>query len=155
MPAPAAIQHHLDGLPHGAEFRFLDELLSLEPGRHGTATYTIRPDAEFLKGHFPGRPCMPGLLLLEAAAQLAGVVAQSSTTEPAIERLLLAEVRGARFLGLALPGDRLLLEARIIRRFGDAVTATVQASIGTKPVLRGEVTLAGDEQRQPAPPTSG
>lgn len=147
MSAPAAIQHHLEGLPHGAEFRFLDELLSLEPGRHGTASYTIPPEADFLKGHFPGKPCMPGLLLLEAAAQLAGVVAQSSTTEPAIERLLLAEVRGARFLGLALPGDRLTLEARILRRFGDVVTAAVQASVGARPVLRGEVTLAGDDPK--------
>src|SRR5690349_6591074 len=64
-------------LPHGAEFRFVERLLTLEPGREGTAEYRVRGDEPFLRGHFPGQPMFPGVLLVEAAAQLAGIVAQS------------------------------------------------------------------------------
>ena len=59
----------LDLLPHGSEFRFLDRLLSLEPGKSGAGEYAVRGDEPFLRGHFPGRPMMPGVLLVEAAAQ--------------------------------------------------------------------------------------
>jgi len=63
-------------LPHGPEFRFVDRLTALEPGVHGAGEYTVRGDEPFLRGHFPGDPMMPGVLLVEAAAQLAGIVAR-------------------------------------------------------------------------------
>lgn len=72
----------LRALPHGPEFRFLDRLLALDPGRSGRAEYTLRGDEPFLRGHFPGQPLLPGVLLIEAAAQLAGVVAQSDPDVP-------------------------------------------------------------------------
>src|SRR5262252_9534963 len=75
----------LKRLPHGAEFRFLDRLVSLEPGRSGIGEFTVRGNEAFLRGHFPGEPLFPGVLLLEAAAQLAGTVAQS---DPQISPLL-------------------------------------------------------------------
>lgn len=72
----------LAALPHGPEFRFLDRLLTLEPGRCGTVEFARRGDEGFLRGHFPGEPLLPGVLLIEAAAQLAGVVAQSDPAHP-------------------------------------------------------------------------
>src|ERR1043166_6075088 len=69
-------------LPHGPEFRFLDKLTALVPGQSGAGEYTLRGDENFLRGHFPGAPLMPGVLLVEAAAQLAGVVAQSDPSIP-------------------------------------------------------------------------
>ena len=69
-------------LPHGPEFRFLDRVTELEPGHHGRAKYKIRGDEPFLRGHFPGEPIFPGVLLVEAAAQLVGVVAQSDPAIP-------------------------------------------------------------------------
>jgi len=70
-----ALQAALKFLPHGPEFRFLDRLTSLDPGRSGAGEYRVRGDEPFLRGHFPGQPIFPGVLLAEAAAQLAGVVA--------------------------------------------------------------------------------
>src|SRR2546427_10721361 len=83
-------------LPHGPEFRFLDRLLSLEPGKSGTGEYAVRGDEPFLRGHFPGRPMMPGVLLVEAAAQLAGVVAQRDPGNPPSAGLKLAPIRGSK-----------------------------------------------------------
>src|SRR5882724_171753 len=74
----------LNSLPHGPEFRFLDRLLSLEPGQSGVGEYTVRGDEPFLRGHFPGQPMVPGVVLVEAAAQLAGTIAQSDPQIPAM-----------------------------------------------------------------------
>src|SRR5207237_1381908 len=86
-----------DLLPHGPEFRFLDRLLSLEPGKSAAGEYAVRGDEPFLRGHFPGRPMMPGVLLVEAAAQLAGVVAQSDQAIPPLPGLKLTAIRGRSF----------------------------------------------------------
>ena len=69
-------------LPHGPEFRFVDRLLTLDPGKNGSGEYKVRGDEPFLRGHFPGQPLFPGVLLVEAAAQLAGTVAQSDPQIP-------------------------------------------------------------------------
>src|SRR5947208_17052741 len=105
-------------LPHGPEFRFLDRLLSLVPGQHGVGEYSLRGDEPFLRGHFPGQPMMPGVLLLEAAAQLAGTVAQSDPNVPPMPGLKLTAVRGSKILGTASPGEVIRLEARIMGPLG-------------------------------------
>ena len=77
MSADAAeLSRAVASLPHGQEFRFVDRVIALVPGVSGEGEYTVRGDEPFLRGHFPGDPLMPGVLLIEAAAQLAGIVAQ-------------------------------------------------------------------------------
>ena len=117
----------LAGLPHGPEFRFLDRLLSLEPGKSGAGEYAVRGDEPFLRGHFPGRPMMPGVLLVEAAAQLAGVVAQSDPAIPPLPGLKLTAIRGAKILGTAKPGEIIRFEARLLGRMGNLVQAQATA----------------------------
>ena len=134
----------LDLLPHGPEFRFLDRLLSLEPGKSGAGEYAVRGDEPFLRGHFPGRPMMPGVLLVEAAAQLAGVVAQSDQAIPPLPGLKLTAIRGAKILGSAKPGEIIRFEARLLGRMGNLVQAQATASINAMTVLQVELTLAGE-----------
>src|SRR5687767_9077224 len=95
----------LSFLPHGPEFRFLDRVVRLEPGRSGEGEYRVRGDEPFLKGHFPGQPLFPGVLLVEAAAQLAGVVAQSDPKIPPLPGLKLTAMRNVKILGTARPGE--------------------------------------------------
>ena len=130
-------------LPHGPEFRFLDRLISLEPGQHGVGEYTVRGDEPFLRGHFPGQPMIPGVLLLEAAAQLAGTVAQSDPLIPPLARLKLTAMRAVKILGTARPDETIQLEARITGRLGNLVQARATASVSGKLVLEAELTLSG------------
>src|SRR5437016_10371675 len=110
-------------LPHGAEFRFIDRLISLEPGKRGVGEYTVRGDETFLRGHFPGQPLFPGVLLIEAAAQLVGIVAQSDPKNPPLPGLKLTALRSIKILGSATPGKVIRLEARITGRLGNLVQA--------------------------------
>lgn len=134
----------LSALPHGLEFRFLDRLRSLDPGIRGTGDYTLRGDEPFLRGHFPGAPMLPGVLLLEAAAQLAGVVAQSDPRHEPLPGLKLTAIRSAKILGSARPGETVVLDASITVRLGALVQARVTAAVEGQIVLQCEVTLAGE-----------
>jgi len=137
------LQGALKLLPHGAEFRFLDRLTKLNPGQSGEGEYKVRGDEPFLRGHFPGEPIFPGVLLVETAAQLAGVVAQSSPNIPPLKNLKLAAMRNVKILGAAKPGEIILLEAKIIGRLGNLVQAQAMAKIGGEVILTAELTLSG------------
>jgi 3-hydroxyacyl-[acyl-carrier-protein] dehydratase len=131
-------------LPHGPEFRFVDRLLTLDPGQAGTGEHTVRADAPFLRGHFPGQPIFPGVLLVEAAAQLAGMVAQSDPNVPAMPGLKLTAIRNVKILGTAKPGEVICLSAKISGRFANLVQAQISASTNGQTILQGEVTLSGE-----------
>src|SRR3954454_14499121 len=98
-------------LPHGPEFRFIDRLSKLDPGKSGAGEYTVRGDEPFLRGHFPGQPIFPGVLLVEAAAQLAGTVAQGDPQIQPLAGLKLTAMRGIKILGTARPGEVINVEA--------------------------------------------
>jgi 3-hydroxyacyl-[acyl-carrier-protein] dehydratase len=143
-------------LPHGPEFRFLDRLLSLDPGAAGVGEYTVRGDEAFLRGHFPGEPLLPGVLLIEAAAQLAGVIAQSHPALPPLPGLKLTAVRGAKILGGVRPGETVRVEARLTGRLGNLVQAQATARVADRLVLQAELTLSGGtEAATRAPPAGG
>ena len=135
----------LKRLPHGPEFRFVDRLVSLEPGQRGVAEYTVRGDEYFLRGHFPGQPIFPGVLLVEAAAQLAGVVAQSDPKIPPLPGLKLAALRNVKILGAVTPGQIIRVEAAIHGRLGNLVQAEATASVAARVVLEASLTLSGDK----------
>jgi 3-hydroxyacyl-[acyl-carrier-protein] dehydratase len=139
----ADLQHALDLLPHGAEFRFLDRLTNLKPGQSGEGEYAVRGDESFLRGHFPGEPIFPGVLLVEAAAQLAGVIAQSDPKNPPLVNLKLTAMRNVKILGTARPGETIKVEAKIIGRLGTLVQAQAAARVAGEIVLTAELTLSG------------
>jgi 3-hydroxyacyl-[acyl-carrier-protein] dehydratase len=135
----------LNFLPHGAEFRFLDRLTKLDPGKSGAGEYTVRGDEPFLRGHFPGRPIFPGVLLVEAAAQLAGVVAQNDPEIPPLENLKLTALRNVKILGTAKPGKTISLETTISGRMENLIQARATARVANEILLMAELTLSGEK----------
>jgi 3-hydroxyacyl-[acyl-carrier-protein] dehydratase len=132
-----------DHLPHGPEFRFLDAVTELDPGKSGAGHYTVRGDEPFLRGHFPGEPIFPGVLLVEAAAQLAGCVAQSDPGIPPLRDLKLTAIRNAKITGTARPRQTIRLTATILARMRNLVQASAVATVDGVTVLQAELTLAG------------
>src|SRR6478735_7424534 len=133
----------LDALPHGPSFRFLDELTSLVPGREASAIYRVRGDEAFLEGHFPGNPMMPGVILIEAIAQLGGVVVQSDVEHAAMSDLRLTGVRAAKILGAAVPGELLEIRAKVEGGLGGLVQVEGEVRRANGILATAKVTLSG------------
>ena len=134
----------LHSLPHGPAFRFLDKVLSLEPGQCATAEYTVRGDEPFLEGHFPGEPLFPGVLLVEAGAQLAGIVAQTRPGATPGVRLRLTALRAVKILGTARPGETIHFRARLLQRLWNLIQAEADATLNDRPILQAQITLSAD-----------
>lgn len=136
-------QAALRALPHGPSFRFVDALTSLVPGREATAIYRVRGDEAFLEGHFPGNPMMPGVILIEAIAQLGGVVIQTDPEHPAMADLRLTGVRAAKILGAAVPGNVLEIRAKVEGRLGGLVQIEGDVRAAGALLASAKVTLSG------------
>lgn len=143
MPPEADVSTLTASLPHGPGFRFVDEVTALEPGKSAEAIYHIRGDETFLSAHFPGNPIMPGVILIEALAQLGGILAQSDTAVPPLGDLRLAAVASAKITGSAAPGETLTLRAALKGRMGGLVQVQGEVLAGERRVLAAQVTLSG------------
>ena len=131
-------------LPHGPEFRFVQRLRNLEPGKSGSGEYQIQGSEPFLRGHFPGQPLFPGVLMVEGSAQLAGVVAQSDPAIAPLSGLRLTALRNIKILGSAKPGDVLRFEARLTGRLANLIQADVAVYFEDRLLMQGAVTLSGE-----------
>ncbi|MFU8893148.1 MAG: 3-hydroxyacyl-ACP dehydratase FabZ family protein [Luteolibacter sp.] len=138
-----SFDQELQSLPHGPAFRFISELRELEPGVSATATYTITGTEAFLEGHFPGNPIWPGVIMIEAIAQLAGVVAQSDPAHPKLVDLRLTSVKNAKILGTATAETVLTITASIEGRMGNLVQAKGAVSVGDVVIAQAIITLSG------------
>ena len=137
-------QQALARLPHGFEFRFIDRLLRLEPGMKGSGEYLVRGDEPFLRGHFPGDPLFPGVLLVEGGAQLAGTIAQCDPAIPPLPGLKLTAISKMKILGSARPGEVIRFEAEITGRMANLIQATVRAYVRDQRVMEGNLILSGN-----------
>jgi 3-hydroxyacyl-[acyl-carrier-protein] dehydratase len=146
MSSPSSAVQALSDLPHGPEFRFVDEVLELDPGVSARGVYTLREDAHFLRGHFPGHPIMPGVLMAEAMAQLGGILVQTRPGIPALADLRLTAILNLKILGSTGPEQRLFINAKLDNVLGTLahITAEVCLSDGTA-LARGKLLLSGTE----------
>lgn len=118
-------------LPHRYPMLLVDRVLELEPGTRIKAIKNVTINEPFFAGHFPARPVMPGVLILEALAQAAALLSfESMGSEPGDDSVVyLVGIDGARFKRPVEPGDQLVLEASIERVRGGIVKYTAQASV--------------------------
>ena len=106
----------MEALPHRIPFLFIDRVTSLTVGESITAVKNITNNEPFFQGHFPGRPVMPGVLIVEAMAQAGGVLSYMTMIDVEPKPLFfLAGVDNARFRRTVLPGDRLVIKVDVDR----------------------------------------
>jgi 3-hydroxyacyl-[acyl-carrier-protein] dehydratase len=117
-PQTLDIEAIIRQLPHRYPMLLVDRVLECVPGEHVRAIKNVTFNEPFFTGHFPSRPVMPGVLILEALAQAAGVLAyRTAGVTPNDEtKLYFVAIDEARFRRPVVPGDQLLLKARLTRR---------------------------------------
>jgi 3-hydroxyacyl-[acyl-carrier-protein] dehydratase len=128
-------------LPHRDPFLFLDEVMVLEPGARVVAHKQVREDEWFLTGHFPGRPIMPGVIIVEAMAQ-AGAVAVLADEANRGKLALFAGINDVRFKRMVLPGDELELTCELERIRGPVGRGKATATVDGELAARGTLTFA-------------
>jgi 3-hydroxyacyl-[acyl-carrier-protein] dehydratase len=128
-------------LPHRDPFLLLDEVIDLVPGDRVVARKRVREDEWYFKGHFPGRPIMPGVLIVEAMAQ-AGAVAVLSEEENQGKLALFAGIDGVRFKRVVQPGDELELTCELERVRGPIGRGKATAKVDGELAARGTLTFA-------------
>lgn len=140
-------------LPHRYPFLLVDRVLSIEPGPKAGSTEgsilkalkNVTVNEEFFNGHFPHKPIMPGVLILEAMAQ-AGALANHKSSEPDME-FLIASITDAKFRKPVTPGDQLVLTAHVVKVKGKIKRIHCTAEVDDEVVAEAKV-MAVAQPRQ-------
>ena len=151
LPAPVApleINEILQALPHRYPFLLVDRVIEFELGRRVVAIKNVTYNEPFFQGHWPGRPIMPGVLIVEAMAQTAGVlIAHGSTSH---RYALLVSIDGVKFRRPVVPGDQLRLEVEGVRSTGRATQVRAYAKVGDRVAAEGKIRFVAIDADRPA-----
>ncbi len=134
-------------IPHRYPFLMVDVIEELEEGRRAVGRKAVSVGEPCFQGHFPGEPVMPGVLIVEALAQV-GAVALLSLEEYRGKTAYFAGIQNARFKKKVVPGDVLRLETELIKRKGPVGIGVGKAYVGETLVAQAELTFAVGEEKQ-------
>jgi 3-hydroxyacyl-[acyl-carrier-protein] dehydratase len=132
---------HFLGLPHRPPFVFVQKLVACDPGASAECETQFPSSDPMFAGHFPGDPLVPGVILTEALAQTAGIVAASAHPENSQPRFLLSAIRQMKFFRAARPDERIVLRARKIAAVDELLQFEVEALVDGKQVAAGQLVL--------------
>ncbi|MFT4107627.1 MAG: 3-hydroxyacyl-ACP dehydratase FabZ [Lacrimispora sp.] len=127
-------------IPHRHPFLLVDYIEEFEPGVKATGYKCVTYDESFFKGHFPQEPVMPGVLILEALAQV-GAVSMLSLEENKGKVAYFGGINNAKFKNKVIPGDKLKLECEIIKRKGPVGVGKAVATVDGKLAASAELTF--------------
>ncbi|MGH8148660.1 MAG: 3-hydroxyacyl-ACP dehydratase FabZ [Steroidobacteraceae bacterium] len=139
----------LERLPHRYPFLLVDRVLELEAGKSIRALKNVTINEPFFAGHFPGRPVMPGVLIIEALAQAAGILAfvTGGVIPDKDTKFYFVGIDKARFRKPVTPGDQLVLSARLARSLKGIWRFAAAAHVGTVEVASAEMMLVPEASR--------
>ena len=138
-------------IPHRYPFLLVDRIVELEEGASAVGIKAVTANEPYFQGHFPGYPVMPGVLIVEALAQV-GAVALLKLPENHGKIALFAGIDGFRFRKQVFPGDTLRLEVRLTRMRGPVGRGTARATVDDQVVAEGELMFAlGPSSMAPGP----
>jgi 3-hydroxyacyl-[acyl-carrier-protein] dehydratase len=132
------IKEIMEILPHRYPFLLVDKIESLEPGKKAVGYKNVTMNEQFFQGHFPTEPVMPGVLIIEALAQV-GAVALLSMDEYKGKIAYFGGIDKARFKKKVVPGDVLKLEVEIIKMRGPAGIGKAIATVDGKKACEAEI----------------
>ena len=133
--------------PHGNSFSFVDTCDVFEADKRVLGSKWLDPKSPFFEGHFPGRPLMPGVLLVECAAQTAGVLWQIVAKAGARTPLFLAQVGQFRFLKSVLPGQTVQIEVVLEKELGSLAQFSATIWVSRDMVAQGVFVLSRDQNK--------
>lgn len=137
-------------LPHRYPFVLIDRVLELTPGERIVALKNLTINEPFFQGHFPGRPIMPGVLIVEAMAQSGGVLAFSSLPEEMHGKpMFFMAMDKVRFRKPVLPGDPLVLNVEFMKKSSWAVKFSGVATVAGTKVSEAQLTATYDRSAVP------
>jgi 3-hydroxyacyl-[acyl-carrier-protein] dehydratase len=144
MSTTLDIHQILKKLPHRYPFLMVDRVIALEKGQRIRAIKNVTANEEFFNGHFPRRPVMPGVLMLEALAQAAAILAFETLGKEPDENTVyyFAAIDGARFKRPVEPGDQLILEATLGRMKAGIFKFQARALVGEEVAVEADLTCA-------------
>jgi 3-hydroxyacyl-[acyl-carrier-protein] dehydratase len=128
-------------IPHRDPFMLIDEITQLDPGKHVVALKHLKEDEYWFKGHFPGHPVQPGVLMIEMLAQ-AGAVCVLSMPENKGKIAFFAGIEKARFRRMVYPGETLTLEVTLTKFRGPVGFGTAVATVDGQKAVTAEISFA-------------
>lgn len=139
------IQEILTYLPQRYPILMIDKVIQIVPGKSIIALKNVTVNEPYFLGHFPGKPIMPGVLILEAMAQATGILALHANRERSKEGFLylFAGIDKARFKRPVVPGDQLYIEAEVLKVKGNIWKCKVNAKVDNELVCEAELMGAG------------
>lgn len=136
---PLGINEIKDILPHRYPFLLVDRVIELEEDKRAVGIKNVTVNEEFFQGHFPQEPIMPGMLQVEALAQLAGILLSQNKEDDSIG--LFRSIEKVKFRRQVIPGDQLRLEVEILRKRRNITRFSGQAFVNAELVVEAEFTV--------------